>query len=127
MKFTPRPKGTVPYVPRDDRKLPPEEQSTFYIRPLNQGERMAAYDEMNVSQVSLTGGMTQTSRAWQQSLELCVERIERIENCPPGAPQGWPADKEARREYLEQLDDLVVNEIGTAIREASKASDAAGN
>lgn len=127
MKAVTRSTGVVPYILKADQHRKPEEQSTFYIRPLTQGERMEANDRINITTVGPTGVVEQEGRGWRQALELCVTRIERIENFPDGAPKPWPVSEKERREYMEQFEDRDVSEIGTAIREASTMSTAAGN
>lgn len=127
MKAVTRGTGVVPYVLKDDRGLPKEEQSTFHLRLLDQGERMDAYDNMNTTTVLESGQVQQKGRAWAQALDLCRTRIMRIDNFPVGDTKPWPDGEKERLAYLEQLDPVHIQELGTAIRDASHLSDAAGN
>lgn len=122
-----RPTGTTRYVPLDDRRLPPEEQTVIYYRPLTAGQRAEAYDGLSVSEIAVDGKLLQRNCGWQVHRELCLTQIERVDNFPPGAPEPWPTDRAAREAYLDRIDDLVVNEIGVAIREGSMMPADAGN
>lgn len=121
------PAGSVRYVPLADRELPPEQQSVIHFRPLTLGERAAMQDNLTVTERGPDGTTTQRWRVAQQSVELCVRHIERIENVPVGAPEAWPASREDRLKYLERLGILAVVEIAGAIRDAGEASEAAKN
>lgn len=98
-----------------DRALDPSEQTVFHLNPLTQAERLQVRDDIARNRV-LANGTTETQRRkGQVELALCLTNIASIENFPVGAPTPWPADHDARRAYLEQLDDEYIEEIGAEI------------
>ena len=103
------------YVLLRDRKLPPEEQTTWILRPLTQLERAEARDNMARVQTIPGGGTATITRTHRLSLDLAVSNIHSVENFPAGAPEPWPEDREARLAYLDALDDDDVKELGNEI------------
>lgn len=118
---------TIRYVPRDDRALPPEEQTTFLLTPLTLDERAGAYDTISTTVLDPSGTQTQRSGVWRQSVELFVTHVIGIENFPAGAPEPWPATREARLTYMEQIDILIIGEVATVLRDAAAMPATAGN
>jgi hypothetical protein len=115
------------YVLTADRELPPEEQTTFSLRPLTQAERAWAQDNLARTHFRPDGAREAVQRTHQLARELCLTNIEGIENFPAGEPKAWPESREDRERYLEQLDDAAVTEVGNQIWERSQLEPAAKN
>lgn len=106
------------YVLKEDRALPPAEQSVFTFRPLTQGERLRILDGMEVVLVDRATGTRQIKPCGiTQSYDALLLTLVSVQNFPAGAPETYPADKgrEARQRYLEALDDLAVIELGNYV------------
>lgn len=129
MKATTRPRGSWRYVLPSDRTLKPEEQSVFILKPLEQGERMVMFDDLNWLELDTAGNRILRPRANQQAYQLCLSNIESIENFPAGKPEKWPEanDVEGRKKILDMLDDLSILLIGTEIRQHSGLEEEAKN
>lgn len=114
-RATPRLAESWSYVLRDDRALDPSEQSVFRLNPMTQADRLVVLDDA-ARRVELPDGSTVVkTRQRQVSLEICLSQIAAIDNFPAGAPKPWPADEIAQRQYLEQLDDEYIKELGEEI------------
>lgn len=103
------------YVLLRDLALPIEQQSVFRLLPLTQAERLAAFDDSSRTVIDRDGSQVIQGRSRQVALSLCLSHIGDVQNFPAGAPESWPADREARARYLEGLDDGAVNELGEEI------------
>lgn len=125
MKATKRPSGSWRFIPPADQKLKKEEQTTFVLNPLTQGERMVVWDDLRWTEVLPDGTRNIRSRANQQAYDLCLSQIEAIENFPAGAPKPWPKNgsEEEKRAYLDQIDDVTILLVGSEIREHSSLED----
>lgn len=118
---------TIRYVPREDRALSPDEQTTFLLTPLTLDERAGAYDTISTTVLDSSGTQTQKSGVWRQSVELFVTHVVAIENFPAGAPEPWPATRAERLRYMEQIDILIIGEVATVLRDAAAMPASAGN
>jgi hypothetical protein len=103
------------YVLFADRALPPEQQSTFVLRPLTQLERADVHDNMTRFVSVPEGGRVAVARDHRLSVELCASNIVAVENFPAGAAEPWPEGRAERFAYLEGLDDAYVQEIGNEL------------
>lgn len=131
------------YVPRADRQLPPEEQTTFTLTPLIQGERLRVWDDASWIRQERNGEQILQPRSYQAALELCVEHIADVENFPakvkdptsgtygyaPNAPKPFPVagTREQKLLYLDEFDDLIILEVGNEIRDKSTLDSDAKN
>lgn len=119
----------IAYVPKDDRALPPEEQSTFKLRPLTQAERLRAFDEMTTTEVRRSGDDVVRwlhDHSWSQARELVLEHLVDVQNFPAGAPVPWPgAGSQAQKEeYLAMIDVYLLYELGEELRTRASVSEA---
>ena len=116
MQRTRRPAESWTYIPRDDRALPPDQQTRITLRPLTLQERMRAIDDQSwVTEDPATGVRSVARRAWQEAFRLATDFIEAVENFPAGAPEPWPAGRKERQAYLEGMGEDVILEIGNEI------------
>lgn len=107
--------GSWTYVLQRDKATPLEEQSGFTLRQLTGAERDALIDNLARRRTLRDGTVETMQRSRQEARELCLSCIVSIDRFPSEGPQPWPADAEAREQYLEMLDDDDVYEIGNAI------------
>jgi hypothetical protein len=127
------------YVPIADRGLPPEEQTTFVLTPLIQGERLKVWDNGSWVHQGPTGDSVMMPRSYQQAYELCLQHIADVENFPAkvkngagiyeGTAKPFPVagTQVEKLRYLDEFDDLVILEIGNEIRDRSTLDTAAKN
>lgn len=98
----------LPYVPRADRGLPPEEQTTFLLRPLSMRE------------VLLLGASAETGTPFAVNLRTLAIGLRGWRNLrrPDGAQVEFRREAAAADDaqpYLDVLDDPVVRELAGAI------------
>jgi hypothetical protein len=105
------------FVLESEKTLPPDKQSRFLLKPLTQAERLRVWDDYKWVSVDPQGGRSITPRAMQQAEQLVLSNLLETQNFPLDNPITWPASGglEAKRKYLEMLDDMDVVEIGNAI------------
>lgn len=103
------------YVPVQDQALPPEQQSTFRLRPMAQAERVAARDDVARTLIQEDGTQLVVGRERQVALSICLHHIVGATNYPADAPEPWPEDRSAQRRYLEEMDDELVRELGNEV------------
>lgn len=129
------------YVPLEDRGLPIEEQTTFILTPLTQGERVKVWDGGSWVQQDGAGRSVMLPRSYELAYELCVEHIADIENFPAkkkdadsgmytnGETKLFPVagTKAEKLKYLDQFDDLTILEVGNEIRDKSTLDTTAKN
>lgn len=111
--------GSWTYVPLADRALPPEKQTVFTLSPLDGAERERAADESIQRVLDRDGNIRVVSRMRSVAREIVLTHVTSIERFPASAPKAWPADMEARKKYLEDMDDDLVFEVGNHIWERS--------
>jgi len=106
-----------------EEALPPEEQGLFTLAPLTQGERLRVRDTLYRTEFGADGDVQTQSHAFRQAFELVRDHLVRTAHVPSDAPVPWPgltAPREARERWIEEnLGDLDILTIGTAIREAA--------
>lgn len=103
------------YVLERDREAPPEEQSRFMLRPLTVSERAAVHSNL-VMLAEATDGTRQTqTRSHIVGVSIAVQNIVGVENFPSDQPTPWPATRDERLKYLEQLHDDDVQEIANEV------------
>jgi hypothetical protein len=103
------------YVLKADRELPPEQQTTFTLRPLTQGERAWVSDNIARTHFKPDGSRESVGRTHQLTRDLCLTNIEAVENFPAGENRKWPEGREDRERFLEDLDDAALLEVGNEI------------
>jgi hypothetical protein len=114
MLATKRPTGTWRFIPPEDRKKKPKDQTVFVLSPLTQNERMEVWDTLKVVEQDAQGNRTIRSRSYQQAA---------------GKPKPWPKNgsEEEKAQYLDALDDLSILVIGMEIRNHSTLEEEAKN
>jgi hypothetical protein len=127
MKATRRSSESFWLTPKADQGLPADDQSRFKFRPLTQAERMNALDDFAVHIKRADGSMELKTRDYGQSRTIVRAHLIEVDNFPAGAPEPWPADEAARDAYLEQIDDMVLHELGQAVLDRGVMEPAAGN
>lgn len=118
------------YVPKDDRALPPEQQTRFVCNPLTVGERMQVLDEMSVVTFEADGVKVSRGRTFRQAYELLLQKLVAVENFPAGGTaMPYPArgTREQKEVYLAQFPELVLYEVGDEIRDRAELPADAGN
>lgn len=120
MKRITRSAASWTFVPPSDRDLPPEQQTTFTLRPLTITERAHYHDNLTRTSANGDGGSVVLSRTRQVSVEIVLNQVIAIENFPVGAPEPWPKELDARITYLEKFDDDDLEAIADEIWLRSK-------
>lgn len=142
MKKIIRQHGTWEYVPKADRNLPTEEQTTFVLKPLTQLERMEMWDSSSWIEHDEAGRSVIRRRSFELAREVCLSHISEVKNFPAREPlhdpgdastvigygaadhsEEWPKDEAQRIKYLEQMDDFVILELGNEIRDHSSLTE----
>ena len=128
-KRSQRPVEPFWFVLKADQKLPAEDQSRFRFRPLAQGERMRAMDNIESVIVEKTGERQLRFRSFQQALEIVLATLIDVENFPAGAPEKYDpkASREDREAYVEKIDDGSVYEMGDYVFDHSTLGQDAKN
>ena len=104
------------YVLEGDRALPLDQQTRFVLGPMTGPERDRVNDAIRSNtQINADGTRTIIERTRQQARLIALEHIVSVDNFPVGAPQSWPAKRDARERYLDQMDDDDVLELGDEV------------
>jgi hypothetical protein len=100
-----------------DLGLPPEEQTTFVLRPLTQVERAEARDNLARIHALPDGATATVTRTHRLSLDLVLSNTVAVENFrnDKGVVLPWPEERDARLVYLDGLEDEDVKEVGNEI------------
>lgn len=104
------------YVLKEDRELPPEQQSTFVLRPMTMIEQAAYFDAYRSG-----GGDGDT--VWKGTVQLAVDHIANVENFPTDAPKEWPKDRTGQMAYLDEIGVDACFEIGNEVFRRSYIGD----
>ena len=114
-KLKKRPPESWTYILQSDRALPIEQQSRFVLSPLTHAERAAVRDGAARILHLEDGSVQSIDRTHQNAYAIVLDHVVSIENFPAGASQPWPAKRDDRMRYLEQLDDDDVLELGNEV------------
>lgn len=110
--------GGWTYIPESDRALPPNEQTVFHCKPLTSGERERLADE-SIQRVIEGGSIRVVSRMRSLAREIFLTNVTAIDRFPSDAPKAWPEKPDQRADYIEDMEDDLVFEVGNQIYDRS--------
>lgn len=97
-----KPRDPFPYVLAADRALPEVEQPRFVIAPPSS----RIWTEIIDGSLGSNGAL----------LDAVIRCVDRLENDPDAGAFGRPGSEE-RKAYVDEMDIVVIRELGTAVAE----------